>query len=151
MNGTNLSCCEVAAAMAMVAVRTEPHAYALGFTNSFVDLGITAKDTIEAAARKAQKANFGTTDCAVAFEYARREKLEVDAFCIYTDCETYAGPIQPSQALQKYRNEMGRPAKSIVIGLTATAFTIADPNDPGMLDIAGFDAAMPQIISGFVK
>jgi 60 kDa SS-A/Ro ribonucleoprotein len=38
-----------------------------------------------------------------------------------------------------------------VIGMTATNFTIADPNDPGTLDVAGFDAAVPQIVSEFAR
>jgi 60 kDa SS-A/Ro ribonucleoprotein len=32
---------------------------------------------------------------------------------------------------------MGIEAKLVVVGLTATEFTIADPTDSGMLDIAG--------------
>jgi hypothetical protein len=30
-----------------------------------------------------------------------------------------------------------------------THFTIADPEDPGMLDIVGFDTATPEVVSGF--
>jgi 60 kDa SS-A/Ro ribonucleoprotein len=36
-----------------------------------------------------------------------------------------------------------------VIGTSVSKFTIADPKDGGMLDIAGFDSAAPQIISQF--
>jgi 60 kDa SS-A/Ro ribonucleoprotein len=28
-------------------------------------------------------------------------------------------------------------------------FSIADPSDPGMLDVVGFDTATPQLISDF--
>jgi 60 kDa SS-A/Ro ribonucleoprotein len=45
---------------------------------------------------------------------------------------------------------MGISAKNIVLGLTATDFTIADPNDPNSLDVVGFDSAVPQIIGEFV-
>lgn len=34
--------------------------------------------------------------------------------------------------------------------MASTGFTIADPNDPGMLDVAGLDAAFPQIMSSFL-
>jgi 60 kDa SS-A/Ro ribonucleoprotein len=30
-------------------------------------------------------------------------------------------------------------------------FTIADPEDPGMLDIVGFDPATPDVVSGFAR
>jgi len=31
----------------------------------------------------------------------------------------------------------------------SNGFTIADPNDPGMLDVVGFDTAAPQLIADF--
>ena len=37
------------------------------------------------------------------------------------------------------------------MGMTATKFTIADPTDAGMLDIAGFDSAVPALISEFIN
>ena len=33
--------------------------------------------------------------------------------------------------------------------MTSNGFTIADPNDAGMLDVVGFDTAAPSIISDF--
>jgi 60 kDa SS-A/Ro ribonucleoprotein len=35
--------------------------------------------------------------------------------------------------------------------MTATPFSIADPNDAGTLDVAGFDASVPQVIQEFLK
>lgn len=35
--------------------------------------------------------------------------------------------------------------------MTATGFSIADPDDAGMLDIAGFDAAVPNLITEFAR
>ncbi len=46
---------------------------------------------------------------------------------------------------------MGIPAKLIVVGMTATGFTIADPNDAGMLDVVGFDASAPAMIARFAR
>ena len=33
--------------------------------------------------------------------------------------------------------------------MTATDFTIADPTDPGMLDVVGFDSALPTLLTDF--
>ena len=33
--------------------------------------------------------------------------------------------------------------------MVSNGFTIADPNDPGMLDVVGFDTAAPQLIADF--
>lgn len=81
--------------------------------------------------------------------YAMENCVPVDTFIIYTDNETWSGRIHPVQALQQYRRKIGIPAKLIVVGMTSTEFTIADPNDNGMLDCVGFDSATPQIISDF--
>jgi 60 kDa SS-A/Ro ribonucleoprotein len=41
-------------------------------------------------------------------------------------------------------------AKLAVMGMTATEFTIADPNDRGMMDLVGLDAAIPELLRAFV-
>lgn len=92
---------------------------------------------------------FGSTDCSLPFEWALDNKLPVESFAVYTDNETYMGRQAPSQALRAYRQKTGIPAKSAVVGMTATSVTIADPKDAGMLDVVGFDTAAPQIMSDF--
>lgn len=91
----------------------------------------------------------GGTDCALPMEYAIAEKREVDVFVIYTDNETWAGDVHPMQALAEYRRQSGIEARLVVVGLTATDFTIADPADPGTLDVVGFDSSAPALIGDF--
>lgn len=94
---------------------------------------------------------FGATDCALPMIWAKENKKEFDVFVVYTDCETYFGDVHPYQALRDYREAMNIPdAKLIVMGMTATNFTIADPEDAGMMDIVGFDSAVPTLINDFV-
>jgi 60 kDa SS-A/Ro ribonucleoprotein len=59
--------------------------------------------------------------------------------------------IHPYQALNDYRQKSGRPAKLIVVGMTSNGFTIADPDDVGMLDVVGFDLSVPNVIADFIK
>jgi 60 kDa SS-A/Ro ribonucleoprotein len=73
----------------------------------------------------------------------------VDTFVVYTDNETWAGNIHPAQALRAYRERMGIAAKLVVVAMVSNGFTIADPDDAGMLDVVGFDTATPQVISDF--
>ena len=82
--------------------------------------------------------------------YALEHKLPVDAFIVYTDNETWYGEVHPCQALDRYRQKMGIPAKLVVVGMTATEFSIADPNDSGSLDVVGFDTAAPQVMRDFI-
>lgn len=91
----------------------------------------------------------GGTDCALPMIYAQQKKLQVDVFIVYTDSETWFGKVHPTVALKEYRSAMGVNAKLIVCGMASNGFTIADPEDSGMLDIAGFDSAVPEIIRSF--
>lgn len=152
VGGMNIRPAEATATMAMVTARVEKSTDIFGFTSSFQDLGITAKDTLETAIRKVQKSNFGSTDCSLPMQWALKNKLNVDAFAVYTDNETNSHSSEhPFQALKKYRAAINPKAKLIVVGLTATEFSIADPSDAGMLDVVGFDAATPAVMADFVR
>ncbi len=83
--------------------------------------------------------------------YVQAKKREIDTFVIYTDSETWAGDVHPDQALRDYRQASGIDARLVVVGTVSNGFSIADPADPGMLDIVGFDTATPQLISDFAR
>ena len=94
---------------------------------------------------------FGGTDCALPMLYALERGIAADAFIIYTDSETWAGVIHPAVALKQYRERTGIPARLVVVGMVANGFSIADPNDAGMLDVVGFDTATPAVIADFIR
>jgi 60 kDa SS-A/Ro ribonucleoprotein len=146
-----LSCAEAAAALAMIIKRTEKQSHIFGFSNSFRDLKITAKDSLEDALEKTADQNFGGTDCALPMIYAQKNQLDVDCFVVITDSETWDGGVHPFQALKNYRQARGINAKLIVLAMTANEFTIADQSDPGMLDVVGYDSSVLDVISEFVK
>jgi len=139
------------AALAVVAARTEPWTAIMGFDHGIRDLGVTARDSILDATKKVSINNNGGTDASLPMTWALQNKIEVDTFVVLTDSETWAGKIQPVQALEKYRQATGIGAKLIVVGMTSTGFTIADPDDAGMLDVVGFDGATPAFMAKFAK
>ena len=139
------------AALAVVAARTEPWTAIMGFADSFRNLGITARDRVDVAAKKVAGLSFGGTAASLPMTWALENKIQVDTFVVLTDNETWAGNIQPVQALEKYRQATGIGARLIVVGMTSTGFTIADPNDAGMLDVVGFDGATPAFMAKFAK
>lgn len=94
---------------------------------------------------------FGGTDCALPMLYALEQGIKVDVFTVITDNETWAGNVHPVEALQRYRKKTGIAAKLIVVGMTSTCFSITDPNDAGMLDVIGFDAATPAVMADFAR
>lgn len=147
-----LEVCEAAAAMAMVTARTEQNYHICAFDTGMRKLPITAKTSLKGVLKHTKDINGGGTDCAMPMIWANTNKLDVDAFLVLTDNETWAGRGgHPSQALQDYRNKTGIPAKLTVCGMTSTGFTIADPKDAGMMDVVGFDTATPSIIADFIR
>lgn len=145
-----ISCAMASSVMAMATVRSEPNCRIMGFSHQLVDLGITKEDTLNETLKKVMMRNFGGTDAGIPVDYALQHKLDIDCFSIYTDNETYAHRSVPSAQIKKYRGVMNKPdTKLVVCGMAVSNFSIADPNDFGMLDLAGFDAATPSIISDF--
>jgi 60 kDa SS-A/Ro ribonucleoprotein len=55
-----------------------------------------------------------------------------------------------SQALDKYRNQMGIPAKLICCNFTASQTSMADPTDAGSLNLVGLDPSIPEIMRQFI-
>lgn len=139
-----------AAAMSMITYRTEPQCLVMAFAHDFRKIDLSKKDTLESVITKTSALDFGGTNCALPMIYASRNNIAVDAFVVYTDSETWHGDIHPVQALRQYRDKTGIPARLIVVGMTATKFTIGDPSDNGMLDVVGFDTSAPQIMRDFV-
>ena len=151
ISGFPITSAEAAGAMALICAKTEKDYYIHGFTDQFVDLGITPKMRLDQACRAVLKSNFGSTNAAVPFIWALRNKVDVDAVVVITDSETWAGDTHVKQALKAYRDGRGIAAKEVVMATTATEFTIADPNDPLTLDVVGFDTTAPAVIADFVR
>jgi 60 kDa SS-A/Ro ribonucleoprotein len=93
----------------------------------------------------------GGTDCALPMVWALKNRVEVDTFQVYTDNETWHGAIHPHQALREYRQKMGIDARLVVVAMTAGGASIADPSDPGQLDVSGFDSSVPNLLSDFSR
>jgi len=146
-----ISCREVSAAMALVIAATEPDVAIYGFATNFRELSISPRQRLADAVRTIEHLPFGGTDCALPFKVARENKWEFDMFAVLTDSETWAGRGHPHSELVRYRKEMGIPARSAVLGMTSTGFSIADPDDPGMLDIVGMDTAVPNLLNEFAR
>jgi len=157
ISGLPITCREATAALSLVTAATEPHTMTVGFTSAGGNWANTGLSTLDISPRqrmddvlaKISGLSFGGTDCALPMLEAAKHKWEIDTFITLTDNETWAGTSHPHQALEAYRQKMGIPARLVVVGMTATDFTIADPSDPGSLDVAGFDSAVPSLVSDF--
>jgi 60 kDa SS-A/Ro ribonucleoprotein len=93
----------------------------------------------------------GGTDLSVPLIWARRHRVRADGFLLLTDNETWAGRQHPFQALHSYRARYNSGARVVVAAMTAVGHTIGEPGDPGVLNMAGMDASLPQVVTGFIR
>jgi 60 kDa SS-A/Ro ribonucleoprotein len=159
---------DASAALALVTAATEDRYEVLGFfagrggwktgtrwpgrgDDGLTPLAISPRQRLDDAVKAVSDLPFGGTDCALPMLFAQAHKREIDTFVIYTDSETWAGHLHPAQALRDYRHASGIDARLVVVGMVSNGFSIADPADPGMLDVVGFDTATPQLISDFAQ
>ena len=168
--GSPLSCRDAAATLAMVTARTEQNYHLMYFTSNshrsyaypynrvqsnhldgIADLNLSPRQRLDTIVSKVARLSWGGTDCSLPMLWASHNKVKVDAFVVLTDNDTWAGSIHPHQALQQYRNEFTPDAKLVVVGMTASKFSIADPNDAGMMDVVGFDTAAPAVLADFIR
>lgn len=139
------------AAFALVNAAVEPQCEFYAFTTVPRKISISPRQRLDDVIREATDLAqyMGGTDCAQPIEHALKAGRKVDVFCVLTDNETWAGARHPTQALREYRAKINPKAKLIVVGMTSTGFSIADPSDAGMMDVAGFDSAAPALMSLF--
>ena len=153
------------AAMALVTAATEPAHMFVAFTSAsggyggkwgggvsgITTMSISPRQRLDDVVSTVSALPMGGTDCALPMIWAEKNRVDVDTFCVYTDNETWAGNVHPSQALRSYRDARGIPAKLVVVGMTSNGFSIADPNDAGMIDVVGFDTSTPPVIADFAR
>lgn len=160
ISGMPVTAREASAALALVQLATEPAATAVAFTtgrgggwndSTLRPLAISPRQRLDDALRVVDAMPMSGTDCALPMVWANEQGAEVDTFVVYTDNETWAGDVHPHQALAEYRRRSGIEARLVVVGMTATGFSIADPSDAGMLDVVGFDGAVPSLVTEFAR
>ncbi|XP_074654449.1 RNA-binding protein RO60-like [Tubulanus polymorphus] len=153
VNGCHaLSPAVTAAALSMTIARTEKDYQMVAFSTGITPVKLTPEMDLLDVCKEIAEIPTGGTDCALPILWAMEQKKSVDVFIVLTDCETLAGQIHPVQALQQYRHILNiQNSKLIICALTSGGFTIADPMDHGMLDVAGFDIGAAKVIRSFIE
>lgn len=137
-----LNCREVSAAMMMAAMKQQPY-MVYGFSHKLIPLDIQHGWNLDQTIRYLSSLPFGYTDAGLPIRFCTENKIhDVDMFAVYTDNETNRSG-RPVDYLRQYRDASGRNSKLAVVAATGSAFSIADPSDPGMMDFVGLDASAP--------
>lgn len=139
----------VANTVAVMLARIEPNVHVIDVDTAVHPSKVTPRTNLRELAQ--WRASGGGTDLSLPFTWAGRKRLPVDGFVVVTDGETWAGRVHPSQALQAYRRAVNPSARVIMVSMTATGQTIGDPMDPGVLNVAGLDGALPKLIAGYFR
>lgn len=156
------------AALSLVTAATEKQSAFVAFTSSggyygygrdfqgnpdsgITQLNISPKQRLDTVVQAVSSLPMGGTDCALPILWAMKHNIEVDAFVTYTDSETYAGTIHVSQALEQYRQKTGIDTKMVAVGMTATKYSVCDPDDKNSMNVVGFDTSAPNLISDFCR
>ncbi|MCP9264324.1 hypothetical protein DINM_022371 [Dirofilaria immitis] len=147
-----LPCSQIAAAFAMTFIWTEPHVTTVTFADCMVPFVLDYEMKLYDIHQLMGLFTVNITDCTLPLIWARQNKLPVDAFIICTNNVISNNPHDTFVELQNYRTTMNLPStKLIVINIVGTDFNIANPTDPNMLDICGFNASVPAVIREFVS
>lgn len=149
ISGVPLQPREVCGALGLVLANTEPEVTFVGFTTAAWGLDISADRRLDDVLTYLRNQPSGGTDCSLPMQWATKYKVEVDAFYLVTDGQSWCGHMHPFQALEEYRQKMGIPAKLIAIATTASGTSVGAPDDAGTLDVVGFDLSVPQLSADF--
>jgi 60 kDa SS-A/Ro ribonucleoprotein len=111
---------------------------------------IDANANLDTVLKVVQRSDWAATDISLGILEALKYKRKYDAFVVITDNDVNSG-IKPKYAMQQYRDGMKLPkAKLAVIATQHSDYTIADPDDPYMMDFCGFDSHGPKILQEFI-
>ena len=147
-----LTCAEAGCALAMVLKKTYKESHLLGFSHELIPLSINLEDGLHENLRKITYLPFGRTDISLPFTWALEKSKDFDCFIVITDNETNANTLSPEKALNNYREKtQNYSTKLIVVSMENTGFSIANPEDKYMLDIAGFNGETIEVINDFIE
>jgi 60 kDa SS-A/Ro ribonucleoprotein len=140
---------QVASTMALILMRTEPNVHVIDLDTTIHSSPITRRTNLRELASAGPSG--GGTDLSLPFVYADQYSVEMDGIVVLTDGETWAGRQHPSQALDSYRRRYNPDLRVVVAAMAAVGHTIGEPGDEGVLNVAGLDAALPQLVTSFVR
>ncbi|GMS89881.1 hypothetical protein PENTCL1PPCAC_12055, partial [Pristionchus entomophagus] len=151
LSGSVLNGRVASAAMAMNILKTADCVECITFCNKTEVLPFTGESKLSEITDHMKTIKKGDTSGALPMTWATRNGKKFDVFVIFTDNDLNGEGPSTARALANYRRQSGiEDAKLIVVSMSANGATIASPDDRGMMDIAGFDPAIPQIIHDFV-
>jgi 60 kDa SS-A/Ro ribonucleoprotein len=139
---------EAAACMAMASVQCNPNTTVVAFGTGFHPMDIHGRrmdDIVKSFGGFREGTDLTQPIAAAMACVGEKPKL----ITIYTDNETWAGRSHVEQVWATYK-KMVPDAKLVVASMTATGVQTM-PNSPDLLQVVGFDTAIPEVIHAFAS
>lgn len=154
MHGTNinnmaLNAKQIAAALSLTFVKSEPNVDLIWFDTNAYKPSTGKRSSYEEVLNNTP--NGGGTDCSQVYKVAIASKQKYDAIITLTDSETWAGDTHAVQLMERYQKGVNPNCKHIVVGMVANNYSVLTDKDPNVLHVAGFDSAIPQLITNFIS
>lgn len=144
---------EVSALMLQALVRTGDAVTAVAFSaRGLTPLDVDGQMSLADISRRMRETPMGAVDVSLPLRWAREQKHLFDLVLVCTDNQTQSWSIHPAQALKEYRESCSLPdTRFIVCAMCSQGFSLAPPDELGMLDMAGCDSHTLQLIQDFAK
>lgn len=146
---TSLTAREVAAAMMLATLKSEPNAEVVWFDTKLHSVKAGARTSYQDILEKMPHG--GGTDLSLPMLHALATKQKYDAIVTYTDNETWSGNQHPVQAYDKYKKTVNNNVKGVLVCSAANNISVLPESDLSTLGTAGFDSAVPELITNFIK
>jgi 60 kDa SS-A/Ro ribonucleoprotein len=140
---TPLTALQAASAMALVTVAVEPKAEVISFDTSVKSWALSSRQRLDDVMRAWGRG--GGTDMSLPWGWALNGNGPYDGIVVYTDSEDGYG--RHAQRRYGYRS-LHPDVRECVVATTADRYSAVD--GPLALNVVGFDASAPQVISGFI-
>jgi 60 kDa SS-A/Ro ribonucleoprotein len=160
-SATVLSAMECAAIMAMATVRKSNNYHIVGYDaenqgwgggdrSGLVELNINPHQRLDDIVKNLPH-DGGGTDASLPARWARKNKIKVDAICLYSDGESWKGHTHASQEMDNYRRYVGSRVAFCTCDTVANATMLTDNLDGDAFHCAGFDEQAPSLIQNFIN
>lgn len=152
-NYDRVQCRSAAAFLSLCIAKAENKVIVKAFGLELPAINIDPTTTVDDIVKLLDAIPLGGCDCARPIIYAKKLKVKVDVFVMFTDRETWCGKTSPVEALKQYRAAVKIPAKLVVVFLnpdnSTRAKRMSGAPDRGILEIYGISTSMLQAIGNF--
>lgn len=144
---------EASALVLQALLKTGDPVTAVAFSaRGLTTLAVDAETSLADISRRMRETPMGPVDVSLPLRWAKEESRSFDVVLVCTDNQTQGWTSHPAQALKEYREACKLPqARFVVCAMCSRGFSLAAPDELGMLDIAGCDGNTLQLIQDFAR